>query len=131
MAASAMVENRYFFMTNSQLFSIGPADCWAGNVVAVIASAETPFLLRPASANGLEDMQMPTSAINVRGGDGQGSIDLRMLSGNDDAGAMTSAANLVAAVTKNGQCITCWNVFLGCPYCHHQRTRRMDACTAP
>jgi hypothetical protein len=55
LAVALMVENRGFFLTNGSLIGIGPTGCERGDVVALIAGAETPFILRPVEDHGNED----------------------------------------------------------------------------
>jgi hypothetical protein len=54
LAVALMVENRGFFLTNGSLIGIGPTGCERGDVVALIAGAETPFILRPVEVTGDE-----------------------------------------------------------------------------
>lgn len=52
LGVAVMIKERCFFLTANNLIGIGPLDSEPHDVIALIAGAETPFVLRPVGDEG-------------------------------------------------------------------------------
>jgi hypothetical protein len=88
-AASVLIKNRCFFMTYDDLIGIGPSDCRADDVIAVITGTDTPFVLRPV----IEDEATADEGEDVDNQSAEALTDDDVTAGpSADAGAIPSHA---------------------------------------